>query len=414
MLTVDSGTSSGICDTYDALGRMVEKATGTSCATTYTEIVYAPWGSRLATMNGQTLQQASVPLVGGAEAVYNSSGLLAYRHPDHLGSSRFASTPSRTKYFDVAYAPYGEDYADSGTTDLSFTGQKKDTASWLYDFTYRKYNPAHGRWMSPDPAGMGAVNPGAPQTWNGYAYVANGPINAVDPLGLLQTVTICPAAIGDCNFGGDPGYPSAYTIDGVEVSAATAQTALRSGGAVVCPQCQRGQIVDALNVILDYRIDFYLKNCSGPVSGGLAGAMGNCTTTFLGTGYFPSGSLPDSFKVPVGPPNVPGNNASPDRTLDDRANALAHAIKKTGVQTITNPCTIGGFYVLSGLVGGASALGPEAISYVSGNYPSLIQSTLEWLSRPFKPQPTMLTVVWLAAKRAGPPIYSFCSSNGGW
>jgi RHS repeat-associated protein len=184
MLNVDSGTASGVCDIYDALGRMVEKRTGTSCTSSYTEIVYAPSGGRLATMNGQTLQQASVPLLGGAEAVYNSSGLLAYRHSDHLGSSRFASTPSRTKYFDVAYAPYGEDYANSGTTDLSFTGQKKDTASWLYDFMFRKYNPAHGRWMSADPAGVGAASPAAPQTWNRYAYVANGPLSAVDALGL--------------------------------------------------------------------------------------------------------------------------------------------------------------------------------------------------------------------------------------
>jgi RHS repeat-associated protein len=186
MLTVDSGTSGGVCDTYDALGRMVEKATGTSCTSSYTEIVYAPSGARLATMTAQTLQQASVPLIGGSEAVYNSSGLLAYRHSDHLGSSRFASTPSRTKYFDVAYAPYGEDYADSGTTDLSFTGQKKDTASWLYDFMFRKYNPNHGRWMSPDPAGSAAVSLTNPQSWNRYAYVRNDPLSNVDPLGLLD------------------------------------------------------------------------------------------------------------------------------------------------------------------------------------------------------------------------------------
>src|SRR5260370_40371778 len=126
MLNVDAGSASGVCDIYDALGRMVEKQTGTSCTSSYTEIVYAPSGSRLATMTGQTLQQASVPLLGGGEAVYNGSGILAYRHSDHLGSSRFASTPSRTKYFDVAYAPYGEDYANSGTPDLSFTDQKND------------------------------------------------------------------------------------------------------------------------------------------------------------------------------------------------------------------------------------------------------------------------------------------------
>ena len=162
MLKIDPGTSGAVCDTYDALDRMVEKATGTSCTSTYTEIVYSPTGARLATMTGQSLQQASVPLLGGSEVAYNASGILAYRHSDHLGSSHFASTPSRTKYFDVAYAPYGEDYADSGTTDLSFTGQKKDSSSWLYDFTFRKYNPADGRWMSPDPLGVGAVAPDQP------------------------------------------------------------------------------------------------------------------------------------------------------------------------------------------------------------------------------------------------------------
>ncbi len=184
MLTVDSGTANGVCDTYDAFGRMVEKATGASCTSSYTETVYAPSGLRLATMTGQTMQQASVPLLGGSEVVYNSSGLLAYRHSDHLGSSRFASTPSRTKYFDVAYAPYGENYGGSGTTDLSFTGQKQDTASWLYDFMFRKYNPAHGRWMSPDPAGIGAADPATPQSWNRYAYVGNNPLSGVDALGL--------------------------------------------------------------------------------------------------------------------------------------------------------------------------------------------------------------------------------------
>jgi RHS repeat-associated protein len=213
MLNVDSGTSGGVCDTYDALGRMVEKATGTSCTTSYTEIVYAPSGIRLATMTGQTLQQASVPLLGGAEAVYNSGGLLAYRHSDHLGSSRFASTPSRTKYFDVAYAPYGEDYADSGTTDLSFTGQKKETTSWLYDFMFRKYNAAHGRWMSPDPLGVGAVSLVAPQTWNRYAYVANGPMNSLDPLGLKETPS-CRIS-QDVGCGGFDG--SGVYVDGVEL-----------------------------------------------------------------------------------------------------------------------------------------------------------------------------------------------------
>lgn len=64
----------------------------------------------------------AVQLPDGATAVYNSSGLAYYRHTDWIGTSRLASTPSRTIYFDGGYAPYGEVYATTGTADISFTG----------------------------------------------------------------------------------------------------------------------------------------------------------------------------------------------------------------------------------------------------------------------------------------------------
>jgi RHS repeat-associated protein len=165
--------------TFDALGRMVEQ----SASGGYTQIVYGPSGSKLALMSGQTLTKAFVPLPGGATAVYNSSGLAYYRHADWLGSSRFASTPSRTMYGDVAYAPFGEPYAQAGTTDLSFTGQNSDTAGGSFDFLFREYS-IQGRWPSPDPAGMGAVSLSNPQSWNRYAYVLNNPMRLLDPNGL--------------------------------------------------------------------------------------------------------------------------------------------------------------------------------------------------------------------------------------
>ncbi|HUI82683.1 MAG TPA: hypothetical protein VL240_00585, partial [Candidatus Binatia bacterium] len=61
-------------------------------------------------MNGQTLQKAFVSLIGGAQAVYNASGLYSYRHADWLGSNRLAVSPSRTVLWDAAYAPFGETY----------------------------------------------------------------------------------------------------------------------------------------------------------------------------------------------------------------------------------------------------------------------------------------------------------------
>ena len=164
---------------YDALGRMVEQ----NRSGTYEEIAYAPDGAKLALMSGSTLQRGFVPLTGGSVAVYNSSGLAYYRHSDWIGSSRFASTPSRTLYFDGAYGPFGESYSQTGTTDLSFTGMNQDTASTLYDFPAREYG-TQGRWPSPDPAGLSSVQITDPQTWNRYAYVRNNPLALIDRTGM--------------------------------------------------------------------------------------------------------------------------------------------------------------------------------------------------------------------------------------
>lgn len=164
--------------TFDAFDRMVEQ----NRSGVYTQIVYAPTGEKLALMNGQTLQKAFVPLPGGGSAVYTSTGLSYYRHPDWLGSSRLASTPTRTVYSTTAYAPFGEPYAQSGTADLSFTGQNQDTAGGSYDFLAREY-AIQGRWPSPDPMGG---NIGNPQSLNRYAYVMNNPLALVDPLGLAS------------------------------------------------------------------------------------------------------------------------------------------------------------------------------------------------------------------------------------
>ena len=142
----------------------------------------------MALMSGQTVTKVFAPLSGGATAVYNSSGLSYYRHPDWLGSSRVASTTTRTLYYDGAYAPFGENYAETGTTDRNFTGQNQDltpgATAPLYDFLYREYQPTQGRWVSPDPAGTSAVDPANPQSWNRYVYVLNNPLALIDTAGL--------------------------------------------------------------------------------------------------------------------------------------------------------------------------------------------------------------------------------------
>jgi RHS repeat-associated protein len=119
--------------------------------------------------------------------VIDSTGFAYFRHSDWLGSSRLATQWDHTIYTKEAYAPFGEPYNESDRHDRSFTGQDQDTVgtgTGLYDFLYRRYHPVQGRWISPDPAGLGAVDPSNPQTWNRYAYVVNNPMMMIDPLGL--------------------------------------------------------------------------------------------------------------------------------------------------------------------------------------------------------------------------------------
>lgn len=215
--------------TYDALGRMVEETVGS----TNSEIVYSPTGVKLALMNSTTLIKAFVPLTGGATAVYNSSGLAYYRHADHLGSSRFASTPTQTLYSDTAYSPFGEVYASLGAIDPSFTGQNQDTTTALYDFLNRENDPFQSRWASPDPSGLSSVNISDPQSLNRYVYVRNSPLTLVDPLGLSPTNTsnVSPSFRVNAGYAGRRDDGPTCILDGVETSCSV----VTSGGSAACP-----------------------------------------------------------------------------------------------------------------------------------------------------------------------------------
>jgi len=70
---------------------------------------------------------------------------------------------------------------------LHFTGQDWDSESNLTHFMFRQLSTTEGRWITPDPSGLGAVDPNNPQTWNRYAYVMNDPLGNADPLGLSVT-----------------------------------------------------------------------------------------------------------------------------------------------------------------------------------------------------------------------------------
>jgi hypothetical protein len=157
-------TVNGSTNTYDAFDKVVETSAGP------TQFLYLPSGTQpFVTMsNYATFLKVFAPAPGGTMVITpnGKEGVLAYhRHTDWIGSSRFATTPAETVYFDGAYAPFGEPYALSGTTDLVFGGNAQDasvvegaTAGYAYDTLNRKYSAAQSRWISPDPASLNAAN----------------------------------------------------------------------------------------------------------------------------------------------------------------------------------------------------------------------------------------------------------------
>lgn len=97
--------------------------------------------------------------------------------PDLLGSvvGSFASGTGALSTF--RYQPFG--LTSAAATPFGYTGQRFDPETSLYYFRARHYSPLLGRFMQADPSGYSAGT-------NLYAYVANDPLNAVDPLGLYK------------------------------------------------------------------------------------------------------------------------------------------------------------------------------------------------------------------------------------
>jgi len=186
------GTSSTVCVTYDAFGKIVEKQSGSA----YKQILYSPVG-KTAVMNGQTLVNTYLSLPGGA-TLYETPGAKDLWHKDWLGSARLSSTVTgHTIFYDRAFAPFGEQYSSFGSANsgLSFTGDTQDTfivngsTPEPYDTPNRELHPIQGRWLSPDPAGLNAVDLTNPQSLNRYAYVSNNPVGEIDPSGLCGLIT---------------------------------------------------------------------------------------------------------------------------------------------------------------------------------------------------------------------------------
>ena len=192
---VVSGTTT-VHFTYDGDGvRLGKTVNGT--ATAYIQDIAAPLPVVLTeTTAGQTNQYVyGNDLLAREDAAGNPS----FYHYDGLGSTRTLSDLAGERTDSYSYNVFGATRVHTGTNinSFTFTGEEMDPETGLVLLRARYHDPDVGRFISRDPfQGLDTDI----QQKNRYVYVANNPVNLVDPTGLAYTYT--KVRLGIFKFGG--------------------------------------------------------------------------------------------------------------------------------------------------------------------------------------------------------------------
>ncbi len=196
--------------TYDPLGRLHEVRDGAG-AVQRTNLYdgdaligeYSAGGAMLA-RHVHGLSAGDDPI-----ASYTGAGTtladIRFLYRDRLGSVAMSAASNAASPEAYTYDEFGV-HGSATPPRFGYTGQAWVPEAGLYYYKARMYSPGLGRFMQPDPIGFaGGMN------W--YAYVANDPVNGVDPSGLaVEPVT------GTRLRGGAPaglfGYVRGYDAEG--------------------------------------------------------------------------------------------------------------------------------------------------------------------------------------------------------
>jgi RHS repeat-associated protein len=122
--------------------------------------------------------------LGGSELIaQDRGGTISYYLHDGQGSVRTLTNAGGAVTDRYSYRAFGDLRDEQGGTANSYryTGQQVDVLTGLYSLRERYYNPADGRFLSRDTASPDLTNP---LEIDRYLYVADNPINSVDPTGL--------------------------------------------------------------------------------------------------------------------------------------------------------------------------------------------------------------------------------------
>ena len=161
------------------------------------------------------------------------SDTLTYLHDDHLGSAQVVSDDTGAAAQTLAHDPWGRardgqqwtgPVPDADLTGLAagFTGHPARLDGGLINMGGRMYDPALGRFTSPDPV---LADPLDAQAYNRYSYVLNRPLVFTDPTGYTPEGPGTDVSGGGGGGGcGDPGFDYDYCNEGGPVRVVVVHT----------------------------------------------------------------------------------------------------------------------------------------------------------------------------------------------
>ncbi len=199
---VKQGTTQIASYSYDALGHRTHQVVGT---TSY-EFLFDTAGRAYEEIIGNTAKETELYAGKSHVGVY-ANGTTYFSHENWLGTEVRHTLPGGSNTSTCTnYLPFGDGATCTGTIQTwnqpQFTGQWQDLETGLDHMAKRYYSAVEGRWTTPDPAGLAAVDTSSPQSWNRYSYVSDNPVSETDPMGTGFT---CPPSACPVGFSDDSG-----------------------------------------------------------------------------------------------------------------------------------------------------------------------------------------------------------------
>ena len=132
-------------------------------------------------MNGSRLDNTTYYYANGEiVARKDSAGSMHYYHGDQLGSTSLITDASGNVEETTKYYPFGALRSGGNKTKYLYNGKELESATGLYDYCARQYNPLTMHFIEPDTV---IQDPYDPQMLNRYSYVKNNPVKYTDPTG---------------------------------------------------------------------------------------------------------------------------------------------------------------------------------------------------------------------------------------